>query len=107
MIRVLIMGRIRGLLFGVAAITAVGALGVPTAEAVPGDPQPGCESNMWGSMYCDGPIREDGTWKRCATWQAFYVPGPNGGGYTPGGNKCEIIDQGSIPFGTPDHHIDD
>lgn len=88
-------------------MTVCPVVGVPAAHAVPGDPMPGCESNFWGSMYCDGPIREDGTWKRCATWSPQYAPGPNGGGYAAGGQKCEVIDQGSIPFGTPDHHIAD
>ncbi|WP_154677605.1 CDGP domain-containing protein [Mycolicibacter icosiumassiliensis] len=98
------MGCIRRLSFVVAILVAAAASTPVAAQAVPGDPQPGCESNFWGSMYCDGPIREDGTWKRCATWQPSYVPG---GSYIPGGNKCDIIDQGSIPFGTPDHHIEE
>lgn len=74
---------------------ALAALSLPTAPdatAVPGDPSPGCVNfGMFNSaLLCDGPIREDGSWQRCSTWQQSYVPG-SPGGYAPGGRKCEVV----------------
>ncbi len=44
-----------------AAVTTVYALSIaPVAAAYPGDPMPGCITQM-GSVLCDGPIRPDGT----------------------------------------------
>jgi hypothetical protein len=102
----------------IAAELAVGTLiggtiaaAAPAANAYPGDPMPGCENGGMfnATLYCDGPIRPDGTWQRCATWQPNYVPpvGSAPGFYAPGGQQCRVIDAGSIPFGTPDHHIGD
>ncbi|MCV7049586.1 hypothetical protein H7H82_03025 [Mycobacterium heidelbergense] len=94
-----------------AAVTTavVCALSVaPVATAYPGDPMPGCENGGFLNtvMICDGPIRPDGTWQRCASWQPTYNPGYGGGFYAPGGQQCRVIDLGSIPPLSPDHHID-
>ena len=100
------MRLIRAVVAG-AVVLAVVSVGSPVAHAVPGDPMPGCETGAFNSMWCDGPIREDGTWKRCSTWQPYFVPGPYGS-YTPGGSKCEINggDPPHFMFLSPDHHID-
>jgi hypothetical protein len=89
------------------AMTAVVALPVlPTANAVPGDPMAGCETQVFAS-YCDGPIREDGSWKRCLLASSQYTPA---GGYIPPVQNCFIvpaIDQiPMLPLGQPSHHID-
>lgn len=78
------------------------------AHAVPGDPHQGCESaGMFDlTLICDGPIRPDGSWKRCSNWSPIYVPGQPGG-FAPGGNMCRIVGPGNIPFGTPAYHIED
>ncbi len=69
----------------------------PAAYAYPGDPSPGCDGQVF-AMYCDGPIRPDGTFKRCTTT------------YSPSTYVCRIIDNNApfppIPLGQPDHHID-
>ena len=79
--------------------------GSPTANAVPGDPMAGCETGLF-STYCDGPIREDGSWKRCLFASAQYV----GGVYIPPVQNCFIVtgpDQiPPMPLGQPPQHID-
>ncbi len=78
----------------------------PVAAAYPGDPMPNCESaGLFNSvLYCDGPIRPDGTWQRCWTWQPSSGNVP--GSYSPGGQRCEVTDASKLPFGLqPDHHI--
>lgn len=87
---------------------------MPTAGAEPGIPgtdNASCESYGFGStaMACDGPIRPDGSWRRCTQWQAQPVFGTGGfgnGGFLPGGSKCYDVDLGSIHPGTPGYHID-
>jgi hypothetical protein len=72
----------------------------PVAAAYPGDPMPNCESaGLFNTvLYCDGPIRPDGTWQRCWTWQ------PSGS--ASGGTRCQVISAGNLPFGLqPDHHL--
>nr|WP_052741308.1 hypothetical protein [Mycobacterium sp. UM_NZ2] len=93
-----------------ATIAALSA--APVAVAYPGDPNPGCESGgfMNATLFCDGPIRPDGTWQRCWQWQANYVPGVGGnpGGYSPGGNMCAVISEDNIqPAISPRYHIGD
>lgn len=103
---------IRVLLAGaVAAVTA--AVGIPSAVAEPGIPgteNAHCQSYGLGNtaMACDGPIQPDGTWRRCNQWGSWYVPGPYGGGFTPGGSACNTLggDNPPPPFGTPPNHID-
>lgn len=89
---------------GIAAAVAALLL-TPTASAVPGDPMAGCETQLFGT-YCDGPIRRDGSWKRC-----LFATGSVGGGvYIPPVQNCFIVpgvDQiPPTPLGQPTHHID-
>ena len=55
-------------------------------------------------MYCDGPIRPDGTWQRCTT----TYPSFGGGVYVPQTYMCRVIGYPvpPLPLGQPDHHID-
>jgi hypothetical protein len=83
-----------------AAGTLIGgtiAAAAPTAHAYPGDPMPGCITQV-GSVLCDGPIRPDGTFQRC--WENYGIS------YS---LNCEIVDPGQpwplIPFGAPQYHI--
>ncbi|WP_443677838.1 CDGP domain-containing protein [Mycobacterium parmense] len=53
-----------------------------------------CESAFNGTMWCDGPIRPDGTWARC-----FAVSGTQ---------RCFMYDPANpptLPLGQPNHHI--
>lgn len=109
--RVLCVRWMRMVLVG-AATVAITAVGMPTASSEPGIPgteDASCESYGFGNtaMACDGPIREDGTWRRCAQWQPWYVPGPYGS-YTPGGSKCWTVEGGADTGNPllPQHHID-
>ncbi|WP_081346567.1 CDGP domain-containing protein [Mycobacteroides chelonae] len=76
------------------------------AEAVPGDPMPGCETQVFAT-YCDGPIRPDGSWKRC-----LLASGQSGGPgvYVPPVRNCFVVpaaDQiAPTPLGQPGYHID-
>jgi hypothetical protein len=77
----------------------------PTANAVPGDPMPGCQPQIFAT-YCDGPIREDGSWKRC-----LFANGQYGGGvYVPPVQNCFIVPGADqippTPLGQPPFHID-
>jgi hypothetical protein len=93
-----------GILLLAAAIAGCG-----TANAVPGVPMGGCETQILGNVYCDGPIRMDGSFKRC-----LYAPGSWTGGlrgfYTPPVTNCFLIDPTqpwpALPLGQPQHHID-
>lgn len=91
-----------GAVFG-AALTACAP--APTASAVPGDPMAGCETQVFAN-YCDGPIRPDGSWKRC-----MFAHGQYGGGvYPPPVQNCFIVPGADqippTPIGQPNHHID-
>ena len=85
----------------VVAAAMVGLPQIPSAWAVPGDPMPGCETQVFAN-YCDGPIRDDGSWKRCMF--------AHGQGNVPPVQNCFIVpgvDQiPPTPLGQPNHHID-
>jgi hypothetical protein len=88
-----------------AAVTLAGLL-APAAAAMPGDPLQGCTTYGLGGTVCDGPIRPDGTWKRCTYSPAWYGPTAGGGPQT----NCAIVTTGQLPplMGlTPPTHIDD
>lgn len=97
-----------GLLIG-AATACLAAIMLPTAataSAVPGDPMPGCETQIFAN-YCDGPIRQDGSWKRCMFARAqagnnFFIPPVQNCFVVPGVDQIP-----ALPLGQPDHHIDD
>lgn len=93
----------------VVAVFAVAIGCAAPAAAVPGDPNPGCESIFGGVLICDGPIRPDGMWKRCSQKPALYAPpvGNAPGGFAPGGTVCAVVGPGSIPWDTPQYHIGD
>lgn len=102
--------RKRGAMFAAATVFGGAPLGLalavgPDASAVPGDPMAGCETQVF-AQYCDGPIREDGSWKRC-----LFANGQYGGGvYVPPVTNCFIIPAADqippLPLGQPNHHID-
>lgn len=97
--------RIAAALAGAVLAAGVAVIVNPTASAAPGDPMPGCETQVFAN-YCDGPIRADGSWKRC-----LFAHGSFGGGsYVPPVQNCFIVpgvDQiPPTPLGQPDHHID-
>ncbi|EHI13163.1 CDGP domain-containing protein [Mycolicibacterium thermoresistibile] len=94
-----------GLMFASAAALAFGLTAAGPALAVPGDPMPGCETQVFAN-WCDGPIREDGSWKRC-----LFAHGQYGGGvYTPPVQNCFIVPGPDrippLPLGQPPYHID-
>lgn len=88
------------LLLATAAVAAGSIVLAPTASA-------GCETNLLGALYCDGPIRADGTWDRCYT----VAPTTNvfGGVITPGAQKCYPVDPNVpwpvVPIGQPHYRI--
>lgn len=96
--RSLIGGVLAGLLIGGAAV------GTAPADAMPGDPAPGCESMTMfvTTLYCDGPIRPDGSWKRCWSWPGSMI----GGFYQSAGTSCAINTPENIqPLVGPKYHI--
>lgn len=94
--------RISATLAGAFAATAIIAMPVaPSASAVPGDPMPGCGTQVFAN-YCDGPIRPDGSWKRCMF--------AHGQGNVPPVQNCFIVAGAEqippTPLGQPNHHIE-
>ncbi|HEY9266343.1 MAG TPA: hypothetical protein VIQ11_17235, partial [Mycobacterium sp.] len=53
-----LLGRLvaAGLTAGTVVLGGVLAVAAPAANAYPGDPMPGCETQVFAT-YCDGPIR--------------------------------------------------
>lgn len=99
---------IRALVLSAAPAIAAGILAsVPIAHADPDQMGTNCESNFWGSLYCDGPVRPDGTWTRCVTTQQQLSGGfdSNPPILIPSIHKCYPVDPAAMPFGQPDHHI--
>ncbi len=99
--------RITATLVGTAIAAA--AMSLPfalTANAVPGDPMAGCETQVFAN-YCDGPIREDGSWKRCLFAHGQYT---GSGGYIPPVQNCFIVPGAGqippLPLGQPPYHIE-
>ncbi|TXH20063.1 MAG: hypothetical protein E6R06_22825 [Mycobacterium sp.] len=97
----------RSLIAAISAVTTgVFVIPAPTGSAFPGDPMPGCETQVFAD-YCDGPIRPDGSWKRCMMARGSAA----GGVYVPPVNNCFIIpgvDQiPPTPLGQPPYHIDE
>lgn len=95
-----------------AALLATAAVvGAPSAVAVPGDPMAGCETQIFAN-YCDGPIREDGSWRRCLFAHGSFTGGYDGmpGSYIPPVQNCFIVPNENeippLPLGQPGHHID-
>jgi len=98
--------RIAAIVAGPAIAVAVVAVPfAPAATAVPGDPMPGCETQVFAN-YCDGPIRPDGSWRRCLMAKGSYA----GAVYTPPVENCFLVPGADqippLPLGQPDHHID-
>lgn len=100
--------RIAAMLAGVV----VGGGGIAFAPAAGADPMgTNCETNFWGALYCDGPVRPDGSWTRCVTDQpsTTWIGGDNPPITTPGYHKCWVYnpaDPATFNF-SPDHHIGD
>ncbi|SIJ61703.1 Uncharacterised protein [Mycobacteroides abscessus subsp. bolletii] len=91
---------------GMALAAGLAVVAAPAASAVPGDPMPGCETQVFAT-YCDGPIRPDGSWKRC-----LFASGQSGGPgvYVPPVQNCFMVPAADqippTPLGQPGHHID-
>jgi hypothetical protein len=91
---VLVLGAVLAVAGVVAGTALLGV--VPRASADPVVPgmQSNCESGFNGTLWCDGPIRPDGTWAGCfaveATQRCFMYNPAN----PPG-----------LPLGQPNHHI--
>ena len=87
-----------------AALSITGLMFAAPASA-------GCEANMLGVQYCDGPIRPDGTWDRCWHSDAFATYGPLGQvqTITPAMGKCFPVDPSQpwppIPIAQPQYHV--
>ncbi|BBX00913.1 hypothetical protein MMOR_18490 [Mycolicibacterium moriokaense] len=84
-----------------AIIAAAACVGAPAAGAVPGDPLNGCVTAL-AQQLCDGPIREDGSWKRCLF--------SDGVGFSPPTVNCFIVPGADqipmFPIGQPNYHIE-
>lgn len=85
------------------ALIGCGVMWAARTAADPGDPMQGCETQLFAT-YCDGPIRPDGSWRRC-TWTAPSYTGRVG---VPGTVMCREISLPvpALPLGQPDHHIE-
>lgn len=96
---------------GAAVVLSAATAAAPDASAVPGDPMAGCETQVFAN-YCDGPIREDGSWKRCLFAHGSYTGGFDGnpGSYIPPVQNCFPVPNENeippLPLGQPSHHID-
>jgi hypothetical protein len=95
------------------AVVAAGVMILAFAPAAHADPMgTNCETNLLGALYCDGPVRPDGSWTRCVdvSPQPVYG-GPEGqwDGSTMPFHQCYDYDPAQPPFklGQPDHHIGD
>lgn len=92
-----------GMAVGVTVIVS------PIAHADPGLPGTNCESNFLGALYCDGPVRADGTWDRCVDVGSQAITGQYGqvSGWTAPMHQCYHYDPAAPVFklGQPDHHI--
>jgi hypothetical protein len=69
----------------------------------------GCEAQPF-AQYCDGPIRDDGTWDRCFSTapQATYGQYGQVTGIVPSVGRCYPIDPTAyptFPLGQPQYHI--
>lgn len=91
-----------------AVLAAVTGVVLPIAGLIAAAPaSAGCETNVLGALYCDSPIRPDGTWDRCYT----VAPTTNvlGGVIAPGAQKCYPVNPADgwpvVPMGQPQHHI--
>ncbi|WP_078345269.1 CDGP domain-containing protein [Mycobacteroides chelonae] len=97
---------IAAMLAGAVFAAGLGLVVAPVAEGVPGDPMPGCETQVFAT-YCDGPIRPDGSWKRC-----LLASGQSGGPgvYVPPVRNCFMVPAADqippTPLGQPGYHID-
>lgn len=90
------------------AISLACLAGTPCARAYPGPDWTGganCETNVMGALFCDGPIKPNGSWTRCMT----YVQSPFPGGmYSPPIHRCYPFDPAhppGVPLGQPPYRI--
>lgn len=76
-------------------VTGLAATGLALASPSLAEDQY-CEPRPFVS-YCDGPLRENGSWRRC-----FYnspIVNSNGGLFSPGGGNCyEVAGVGLDPY---------
>lgn len=69
----------------------------------------GCETQP-SAYYCDGPIRQDGTWDRCfaSAPQATYGQFGQVTSMVPSTSRCYPVDPKAfppLPLGQPQYHI--
>ncbi|SLH42955.1 Uncharacterised protein [Mycobacteroides abscessus subsp. massiliense] len=91
-------GFVASMLAAGAALSGVAAVGF----AAPAKADQYCEPRAMVS-YCDGPVRADGSWRRCfyntPTWGG-------GGGYISGGNCYDVPGTGQDPYPwAPQDHL--
>lgn len=88
-----------------SAIAAAGLAAAPPAAAEPGDPAAGCEMQLF-VKYCDGPLREDGSWQRCIT--TYPTNGSVRGAIVRPTHVCREISLPvpPTPAGQPPYHIE-
>ena len=93
-----------------ASTAALAALAAPANADPLTDPDVNCYSTTF-ALYCDGPIRPDGTFiRRWETTGGSYYAGPGQMGFIPGSTNYQTIDPSQpwpmTPIGAPQHHID-
>jgi len=94
-----------------AAVIAAAAVGVVHPPAAHADAPPACLTAWDGSSaVCDGPIRPDGTFKRCWGSRAYVSGSLLYSIVIPRMVHCEDVDPSQpwplIPVGAPQHHIE-
>lgn len=103
--------KIRHIVGAAAAVAVLAVTGAGwTAHADPAGAN--CESNLIGALYCDGPIRADGTWVRCLDVGSQAITGQWGqvSSWTLPVHRCFTYNPANppgLPLGQPAGHIGD
>lgn len=88
----------------VLVASAMAATGVSMAPAAGADNGMYCEPRPLVS-YCDGPVRENGSWRRCFYNQPL-TDGRGGIGFAGGGNCYDVPGPGQDPYPwAPQNHL--
>ncbi len=96
------------------AVVGMGAmmtvLAASAHAAADPDPGPGvdgsnCETDQLGTLFCDGPVKADGTWTRCMTTQPQIL---DRRAIVPSIHRCQDYGSDNPPgTGQPPEHIGD
>lgn len=101
--RVLLGGIVTALITGSAIGWGIGKAAADPIGPINSD----CETGFMGTMWCDGPIKPDGTWTRCFTTAVQWTaPGGSypGFGYVPQVQRCfpyNPVSPPGLPLGQP------